>query len=242
MLLFVAYMSYNMYLARNEYIKYLPKLIEKCYSENGRENNNYKLLAKWHKDQLKKFKNDTVYVFAGEFNCDFYRILLNDELASIIRKNNLKIVTIGGPYISVDANGSNKVIKWAQKGLIELYIRKDKRTIGHGIVSENSNKLCLLEDPHAEFKERAVTLFENSPDFCNKLRIKALKLKDIADKIEDFSEKSIQSFTKTKNEIEKKEKDVNYKKDERIQDESYLKQNSNPLKERIRLKWLAQII
>ena len=240
MLLFVGYIIFNMYVAHKELITYHTSLIEVC-TEDNRETNSYEKLANWHKDQISRFSNDTVYVFAGEFNYEFYETLLTEALADILSKNNLKIVAIGGPHISVDPiTRHNKVIEWAKEGLIELYIREDKRIIGHGIVSAKSDDLCLVEDPHGEFNERAVSLFENSPDFCGKLRIKARRLKNISRKIDDFSKESINSFTRTRTEII--ENEVDYKDDSRIDNESYLNKNSNPLQERIRLKWLAQII
>jgi len=52
---------------------------------------------------------------------------------------------------------------------IRLY-RMNKRSKFHFIVHEFNDKLCLIEDPHPEFRERAATMVFNNPALCNALR------------------------------------------------------------------------
>jgi hypothetical protein len=52
---------------------------------------------------------------------------------------------------------------------IRLY-RVKRRSRFHFIVHQFNDKLCLIEDPHPEFHERAATMVFNNPALCNTLR------------------------------------------------------------------------
>lgn len=241
LLTFVLFILYNAWLISRE------ELVRQSFIKKGNDRYNYSEAADDLLDIIKEFSNQAVYVFAGEFNYELYNTLFNRGLPEVLKNNNIKLVAIGGPFISVpdDEGGGNKIIEMAKDGILELYLRKDnKRTIGHGFVAEKSNSLCLLEDPHEEFDERSLTVFRNSLYFCNVLRrkVNALMSEAVSFKVADFSPEKIKEYVKAKSSIVKENEGMRIEEDERLAGRQLIEPEENPLPERRRLNWLAQIV
>jgi hypothetical protein len=202
--------------------------------------------VEWSIEVIKKFRNETVYVFAGEFDYNFYLSLEMKGLKKILEDNKVKIIAIGGPHVSIPDGAlsgfkdHNAIFRLAE----EIYLRKDnQRTIGHGVVGEKTN-VCVMEEPHDEFEKATSTLFLNSPYYCDLLRDKVAKLlkPEISEKIVDRSDISLSPVIKTKSELKKGSIDSKVNEDVRLKGTSILLTISNPIEERRRYKCLAQVV
>ena len=97
----------------------------------------------------------------------------------LIDERDFDVTVIGGPHISVadekckkEQNPAkiNMILDAAFKKKIKLYLKKYGRENHHYIVSADSDKVALLEDPHLEHKERGTSVIYNSKVYCDNLR------------------------------------------------------------------------
>lgn len=132
-----------------------------------------------------KSRKGKVYIIAGELNHIAYKKLEDYYFDLIIGKGLSSIDCIecyAGPNIScpdffdknkdsiIDSNFFiNLYLTYKQRDKIRLFQLK-KRKDFHFIIHEFNNSLCLVEDQHDEFSERATTVVFNNPHLCNLLR------------------------------------------------------------------------
>lgn len=128
----------------------------------------------------------TILVLAGEFNYVSYSYLVEEnKFDDLIKNLRLNVLVIGGPYLSVKDNRVknsnrakeiNSVLYLAQENLIQLFIKKDKREVGHFIVGSNTDRLTLQEDPHLEYQDWNTHLYYNDEEKCSELRSRFFNL------------------------------------------------------------------
>jgi hypothetical protein len=121
-----------------------------------------------------------ILVLAGEFNHRSYRRLVRDhKFDQLIKKSEVSVLVIGGPHISVgskkakksqDAFQINPILDLAQRNLIRLYLKEDKREVGHFLVGTHTDIIVLQEDPHLEYENWNTNLYYDDPIKCNSLR------------------------------------------------------------------------
>jgi len=145
----------------------------------------------------------------GKLNDYYFDLIIGKGLTSIKHIN-----CFAGPHLScpndfdikegsvLDSNYFIKLFldnKYQDK--IRLY-KVEERKDFHFIVHEHNNKLCLVEDPHLEFNERATTVVFNNPALCNKLRDMAQSY--YSDSVPLLTEEDIRACLMTEDEIIKR--------------------------------------
>ncbi|MCG8606786.1 hypothetical protein MJD09_17605 [bacterium] len=128
--------------------------------------------------------HSTIFILAGEFNYKFYEIFV-PHLYEIIDKKKLKVKVIGGPRISVendkcknesDPDKVNMILGAAMREKIQLFLKEGHRENRHFILCNNSDKIALVEEPHAEHEQRGTSLIYNSKVRCDNLRHRFKKI------------------------------------------------------------------